>query len=286
MRDWVGLILLAVLVPGPVRAQVLAGGDRPVEYQGVGIQEKIDARLPLELVFTNERSKAVRLGDYFQSGRPVVLQLGYYQCPTLCGLVSQALVDSLAQTDLGIGKDFDVVMVSIDPTETPALAALKKQSYMRALGEPEAAPHWHLLTGSKRTIATLADAVGFQYKWIDSAQQYSHAAAVIVVMPDGRVSRYLHGVKYDPKTLRLSVVEASEGKSGSTGDQFTLFCFKYDRHSGRYTLAAQNLMRLGGVLTILVVGGILGRLFYKEFSRRRSEARGDTRAPAEPLASH
>lgn len=285
MRGWMGLFFLLVLaMAGEVRAQVLAGGNRPAEYQGVGIQEKLDARLPLEVVFTNERGKAVRLGDYFQSGRPVLLQLGYYQCPTLCGLVSQALVDSLRQSDLQVGKDFDVLMVSIDPTETHTLAALKKQSYIQELGSPEAAPSWHLLTGNRGAIKAICAAAGFEYKWIDSVQQYSHPAAIVVLMPDGRVSRYLHGVKYDPKTLRLSVVEASQGMSGSTMDQFLLVCFKYDQHSGRYTLAAVKLMRFGGALTVIVVGGILGRLYYKEYRARKKRVEESATGPA-PLAS-
>lgn len=243
-------------------------GPTPADAKSVKIDEHPNAQLPLDLSFVDESGKAVQLKQYFANGKPVVLQLGYFGCPMLCSLVSQALVDSLKDVKLDAGADYQVVYVSIDPSEGPGMAQAKKDAYVQAYGRASGAQGWHLLTGKAPQIRQLADAAGFEYRWIDSAQQFSHPACLIVCTPDGRVSRYLYGVRYDSPTVRLSLVEASNGKIGTTADRFTLTCFQYDGTQGRYALAAINLMKAGGALTVLVVGGMV--FWFARRGRSRS----------------
>jgi protein SCO1/2 len=253
--------------PGPV-------DPTPPDAKNVTVKEHLNAKLPLDLSFVDEAGKPVQLKQYFDNAkRPVVLQLGYYKCPMLCTLVAQGFVNSVKDMPLNAGSDYEVVFVSIDPSETPELAAAKKQSYLQAYKRPGAAQGWHLLTGKKEQIEKLAQAVGFGYKWIEYAGQYSHPACIVLCTPDGHVSRYLYGVKFEPKTVRLSLVEASNGKIGSTVDQFILTCFQYDGHQGKYALAAIGIMRVGGALTVLILAGVLIVLFRREARRNREAGR-------------
>lgn len=242
--------------------------------EGVNVSEHPGAALPLDLGFTDETGKAVRLGDYFTGGRPVVLQLGYYECPMLCSLVSKGTADAFKAVSLVPGKDYELVFVTINPAETPALAAAKKQSYLKETGLSGAG--WHFLTGKQESIEPLAKAVGFNYRWIASAGQFSHPAVIMMCMPDGRISRYLYGVRFDPQTVRLSLVEASGGKIGSSFDQLYLTCFQYDGHQGKYAMAALGIMRTGGVLVIVIVASVLLRLLRKEL---KLKAQAEGRAP-------
>jgi protein SCO1/2 len=256
-----------------------AAQGTPADLQGVNIDEKPGAQVPADLTFIDENGQTVRLGDLFDGQRPVVLNIGYYGCPMLCGLVMRGMLDSLQEMHYTPGEEFRVVSVSIDPTETHELAKVKKQSFIDLYGRPEAAAGWHFLTGEKQNITQLTEAVGFNYRWIASQEQYAHAAAIIVLTPDGKVSRYLYGIKYDPKTVRLSLVEASQGKVGSTVDQFLLYCFHYDPTSGAYTVAAMNVMRLGGVLMIVVLGTMIGGLFMFERRQKKSCSPGGAAEP-------
>lgn len=244
----------------------------PEALAGVGVTERPGQPLPLDLNFTNELGQGVTLRQYFRSGRPVILQLGYYRCPMLCGLISKGLAESLKGLDLKMGKDFEAVSISFDPAETPKLAAAKKQTYLEELNRPDEAGGWHFLVGSPGSIRKITQAVGFEYRWVESQKQYSHPAVLVVLTPDGRISRYLYGVNFPAKTLRLSLVEASENKIGTTMDRVMLFCFNYDPNTGRYALAARNLMRLGGVLTVAILGLVLVRLFVREARSRRAAA--------------
>lgn len=228
------------------------------------IDEHPGAALPLDLELKDDAGRTVSLRKYFDGQKPVVLQFGYFECPMLCGLVSRGLADSLKDIPLSAGKDFQVVYVSIDPTETPDLARRKKESYLQEYGRPGAADGWHLLTGGEAQVAALAKAAGFQYQWVPSAKQFAHPAVLMVGTPDGKLSRYLYGVSFDPKTVRLSLVEASGGKIGTTTDRFILTCLKYDGHQGRYAFAAIGLMRIAGAVTVLAVGFVLVRLFRRE----------------------
>jgi protein SCO1/2 len=251
--------LRAVLAASLVLAAALpAAGQRreplPNTLEGVGITEHPGAKLPLDLEFNDEDGQPVRLAKYFPGDRPVILTLGYFRCPMLCPLVLNSLVDGLKDLPWTPGHQFEIVTVSIDPLETPTLAKLKKESYLTDYGRPGAAAGWHFLTGREENIKKLADTVGFGYRYIKERGQYAHAAGIFVATPDGRMARYLYGVIYQPKTIRLALTEAGQGKIGTTTDQLLLYCFHYDAQEGRYVLAASNLMRFGGAATALVVG--------------------------------
>jgi protein SCO1 len=243
------LVLTAVVPAAAQRKEPL-----PKDLEGVGITEHPGATLPLDLEFTDDNGRTVRLAQYFSGKRPVVLTLGYFRCPMLCTLVLNSLVEGLKDLPWTPGREFEIVTVSIDPTETPTLARLKKQNYLTDYGRPGAANGWHFLTGREENIRKLADAVGFGYRYVQERGEYAHSAAIFVVTPDGRMAKVLYGVMYQPKTIRLALTEAGQGKVGTTTDQFLLYCFHYDAQEGRYVLAASNLMRLGGATTALVVG--------------------------------
>ncbi|MDB5290193.1 MAG: hypothetical protein JWL69_1434 [Phycisphaerales bacterium] len=271
-----GLALAALWAAAPARAGFIDGtgpGETRTDYvpdslKSVKVIEHAGAALPLDATFADETGKQVELRQYFAGSRkPVLLQIGYIGCPMLCGLVSHGLVDSLKDVKLNAGPDYDVLFISIDPKEKPPLAAQKKESFLKEYGRDGTVDGWHFLTGSKDQIDRLTQSVGFEYKWVEVAQQYSHPAVVVLCTPDGRVSRYLYGVKFDPSTVRLSLVEASGGKIGSTADQFILTCFQYDGQQGRYAWRAIYLMKVGGLLTILAVGLIVFR-FARAGQRR------------------
>jgi protein SCO1/2 len=268
----IGSVCLAAttaLAAGPAdRAEPL-----PDELEGIGITERLNNPIPLNLEFTDEDGRPVKLGDYFQPGRPVMLTLNYYRCPMLCSLQLNGLIDGLREMEWVPGQQFEIVTVSFDPRETPTLAKLKKDNYLKEYGRPSAAAGWHFLTGPKASSQALAGAVGFRYRWNEDSKQWMHAAAVFVCTPDGRVSRYLYGVMYDPKTLRLSLVEASEGKIGSAFDQIILFCYHYDAEAGRYAPAAMNFMRAGGGLTVVALGTLLVVL-WRRGARRKAGVAG------------
>jgi protein SCO1/2 len=254
----------------------------PDELKSITIDEKLNQGLPLDLQFVDDMNRVVTLGSYFgKPGRPVLLQLGYYGCPMLCDLISKGMVDSLRQVELEPGRDYDVVFVSIDPTEKFDLAQKKKRSYVQAYGRGGADAGWHFLTGKEGAIKQLAAAIGFNYKWVPSASQYSHPAAIFVCTPEGKLSRYLYGVRFEPRTVRLSLVEASAGKIGTVGDQILMTCFQYDGRQGKYAMAAMSLMRIGGAMTAI---GVLTFLFwvYRRESRRRTEMD----AAAEAIGAH
>jgi len=240
----------------------------PRELEGVGVDEKLGASVPRGLAFVDETGAVVTLGSYLDHGKPVILTLNYYECPMLCTLQLNGLVDALRELDWAPGRDFEIVTVSINPLETPRLAAAKKKTYLESLGRPGAEAGWHFLTGRQPEIVALADAVGFRYRYNEERKEYTHAAAFMLVTPDGRVARYLYGVMLEPKTVRLGLTEASQGRLGSTGDRFLLMCFHYDAGAGRYTVAAGRLMRLGGGLTTLVLGVWLGGWWWRERHRR------------------
>ncbi len=241
----------------------------------VGVEEHLDARLPLELEFIDEAGRTVRLGDYFDGARPVILTLNYYRCPMLCGLQLNGVVTGLEELDWTPGVEFEMVTVSIDPLETPELAQAKKENYLKRYQRPAAARGWHFLTGRQVNIERLAETVGFGYTYDVASGQYAHAAAIFVITPDGRIARYLYGIEYPPKSLKLALMEASEGKIGSAFDQLIMYCFHYDPASRRYAPVAMNIMRVGGGATALLLGVTLGTWWLRE-SRRRRRAHGES----------
>ena len=223
--------------------------ERPKILKDVGIDQKLDQLVPGDIPFVDETGKNVTIGEYFGK-RPVVLALVYYECPQLCTLVLNGLVGSLETINFDAGNQFDVVAVSFDAGETPALAAAKRDLYLKRYRRPSAASGFHFLTGRPESIARLTDAVGFHFKYDEAIDQFAHAAGITILTPQGHVSRYLYGIEYAPRDLRLALVEAADGKIGSIADQALLFCFHYDPVTGKYGFAVMSLVRLGGIVTV------------------------------------
>jgi protein SCO1/2 len=237
----------------------------------VGIDQKLDARLPLSLSFRDEHGKTVALGDYFKD-KPVVLTLVYYRCPMLCNQVLSGLLKSSQAVPLEMGKDYEVLSVSIDPKETPDMAGAKKKQYTARYHREGAEQGWHFLTGSEAHIAQLASAVGYRYQYDAASDQFAHGSGIIVLTPDGRVSRYLYGIDYHPTDLRLALVESGEGKIGSPVDQFLLLCYHYDPATGKYGFVIHKILQVAGTTTALLLGGFLIRMY--RYERRQQLAAG------------
>jgi protein SCO1/2 len=255
IRTTAALTLMLLLLGA---AAATAQEDRveaaPAGLEIADVVERPDAQIPLDLTFTDEDGMEVQLGDFFHPGRPVILNLGYYACPMLCGLVLNAMVDGMRDLEWTPGQEYELITVSIDEREGPRLANLKKATYLESFGRPSAASGWHFLTGAADQSRALADSVGFGYTYNEERQQWMHPAALFVLTPEGRVARYLYGVQFDAQTLRLSLVEASEGKIGGSMDKVLLFCFQYDSSVGRYGPAARRLMSVAGYVTVAALG--------------------------------
>lgn len=224
------------------------------EFEGVGVEEHLEDYVPLSAVYTDDRGRRLRLQDFFKEGRPVVLSMNYSSCPMLCSQQLNGLVDSLKKIDLLTGKDFEVVSVSIDPLETTVRARDTQQKYTKLYGRPGGGRGWHFLTGEQSEITRLSEAIGFKYKFVPQQQEYAHTAVFVICTPDGRISRYLYGVAFDSQTVRLSLVEAAEGKIGTAMDQLILMCFSYNPTDGSYSPAIIGIMKVGAAAT---VGGLL-----------------------------
>ncbi len=244
----------------------MKGVDRPQPLKNVGIDQKLDAQLPLDLPFRDDSGRDVKLGDYFGK-RPVVLALVYYSCPMLCTQILNGMVSSLRAVTFNPGQDFDVVAVSFDARERPPLAAEKKESMLKTYGRPQTAKGWHFLTGDLASIKALTTAVGFHYYYDVHTNQFAHASAIMVATPDGKLSKYYYGIEYSPKDLRLGLVEAAQNKIGTPVDQILLFCYHWDPTTGKYTALAMGGLRLAGVATLLLIGGF----FFVNFRREARE---------------
>jgi protein SCO1/2 len=272
----VGLLLLAAFCtpPGasaqyaqPPVGPVPTGNSTQILKQ-VGIDQKLNNQLPLDLKFRDEYGRDVRLGDYFQSGRPVVLSLVYYECPMLCNQTLNGLVGALDAVPFTPSKDFEVVTVSFDPREGPDLAAAKKETYLRRFKREGAQNGWHFLTGDKDSIDRLAEATGFHYVWDDESKQFAHASAIMVATPEGRLSHYFYGIEYSPKDLRLALVESSKGQIGTPVDALILYCYHYDPTTGKFALV-MSVVRAAGVLTIFGIVALI--VFLVRRTRRQEE---------------
>jgi protein SCO1/2 len=262
---------LAVLVAGLCRAD---SGPKPVlpkALQNVGFDQRLNEQVPLELTFRDEEGRSVRLGDFFREGKPVILTLVYYRCPMLCTQVLNGLVQGMRETPFTVGEEFEVVTVSIDPSEMPQQAVEKKANYLRFYGKPASARGWHFLCGDQEAIRRLAQSVGFRYSYEPQTDQFAHPAGIVVLTPSGLVSRYFYDVKFSGRDLRLGLVEASQNKIGSPIDQVLLFCFHYDPTAGKYGAAIMNIVRAGGVATLLALGLLFWRLFRSERNRAAAE---------------
>jgi len=241
---------------------------RPPYLTNVGIEQHPDGQVPRDLAFVDDTGRAVKLGDYFGK-KPLILNLVYYNCPMLCGEELAGLSSAMKVVKFDVGKEFEILTVSFNPKETPTLAAAKKQEYVKRYGRPDAAAGWHFLTGSAASINALTKAVGFQYQYDESKNQYAHATAIMVLTPQGRISRYFYGVEFPPKDLRMGLVEASEGKIGNAVDQVLLYCYHYDPAAGKYGAVVSNMLKVGGAVTIVLLVGLILILFRLDRAAQR-----------------
>jgi protein SCO1/2 len=259
------ICLSAQTGPGgmPQEAPAPASSETPRPLANVTFEQRLDTRLPLDTPFKDETGRDVTLGQYFGK-RPVVLAFVYYSCPMLCTQILNGVSSALKAMPFTVGEDFDVVYVSFDPRETPRMAAEKKAAQLEDYHQSATAAGWHYLTGTEASIARATSAAGFNYRWDDSSGQFAHVSGVLVVTPDGRLSRYFYGVEYSPKELRMALVESSEGKIGSAVDQLLLYCYHYDPTTGQYGVIAMNVVRLGGAVTLILLAGFIWAMRRRE----------------------
>jgi protein SCO1/2 len=257
------LIALLILTSTYALSQAMSQGImsppanvRPPYLQNVGIEQHLDGQVPADLAFVDDAGRPVKLGDYYGK-KPLILNLVYYNCTMLCGEALAGLSASMKMIKFDVGNEFDVVTVSFNPKETPEIAAAKKVEYLKRYGRPNAAAGWHFLTGPPESINALTKAVGFQYQYDATKNQYAHATAIMVLTPEGRISRYFYGVDFPPKDLRMGLVEASQGKIGNAVDAVLLYCYHYDPAAGKYGAVVSNMLKVGAGLTIFLVGGLL-----------------------------
>ncbi len=247
------LLLLSV-------ALVVAAQDNaavtPPQLRGVGIDQRLNNQVPLDLKFRDETGHTVTLGSYF-GGKPVILSLVYYTCPMLCTMAENGLLNALRDVKFNIGEHYEVVTVSIDPTETPEMAMGKKAVYVGLYGRPGAKQGWHFLVGDEPSIRALTQAVGFHYNYIPETKQFAHATGIILLTPQGKVSRYFYGILYPPRDIRLALVEASNERIGNPVDAVLLYCCQYDPATGKYSIIVSRILRIAGLITLLSMGTLI-----------------------------
>lgn len=243
----------------------------PAELEGVGITEHLGSRVRIEKYsFKDDQGQSVRLADYFQEKKPVILALVYYQCPQLCNLILNGLQSAMKDMAWTAGKEFELVAVSINPTETPELASQKKKNYLKAYNRPSADQGFHFLTGDESQIKSLADEVGFHYRYEPKEKQYLHTATLFILTPEGKISRYLYGVSFTAKNLRLALTEASRGMVGTVMDRILMFCYHFDPSKNSYTFQMWRVVQIVLTIQVIALGGILYKLWRSE-KRRKSE---------------
>lgn len=241
--------------------------ETPEQLKDVGITEHLGEKIDLDLPFTDQDGNAVTLRKYVQHGKPLLLSLAYYSCPSLCNYHLNGLLDAFKKMDKPVGAEFNAVAVSIEPKETPDLAQKKRETYLKSYGRPTEKDGWSFLVANQASIDAIAKQVGFKYHWDETEKQWAHASAAYVISPDGTISRYLYGIVFEPKTIRLSAIEASQGKVGTVMDKLILFCFHFDPKTSKYSLAAFNVMR-GGAVAIVVILAMFLAPFWIRNSRR------------------
>ena len=258
---WLLLAVAGTALPGFVNAQVLTGGT-PEQLEGVTVEEHLGDKIDQSLAFVDQEGNAVTLADYLSDGKPVALTLNYYRCTMLCSLQLNALVDTLGLMGWSVGEHYRMLTVSIDPQDDPVVAAGKRKGYLDMLGQPDA--DWDFLSGRQDAISALASQVGFQYKYDEESGEYAHPAVLYVLSPDGTISRYLYGIVFPPQDLKFALMEATQGKVGSTVDRILLSCFHYISSEGRYTPWAFGVMRLGAGIGLFLLAIFLSIMFARE----------------------
>lgn len=241
--------------PGAYTGQEPAkvSSEIPEELKNVGIEEKIGQSIDLNLIVTNEKGEQVPLSTYFSGHKPVIISPVYFNCPGLCNFHLNGLVDTLKSVDWSPSKEFEVVAFSFDWKEKPDVALQKKENYLKLYGRPGTEKGWHFVTADETNVKKFTESVGFKYKWNEQAKEWAHASAAIVISPEGKISRYLHGIQFEPRDVKLGLNEAAHGKVGNIVDSAMLFCFKYDTHQSKYGLQVFKLMKLGGAVTVLAL---------------------------------
>lgn len=275
------IVLTSVVVsaqgnaPGMRPDPALPSSQVPEALSKVSFEQRLNEQLPLGLPFKDESGRTVKLGEFY-GRKPVVLAFVYYECPMLCTQVLNGVTGALKVLNFDVGREFDVVAVSINPREGPGLASAKKQAYVERYGRPHTADGWHFLTGREENIRALANAVGFRYEYDESIKQYAHGAGVELLTPKGVIARYFYGIEYSPRDIRLGIVEASEERIGSPIDSVLLLCYHYDPATGKYGATAMTMVRIGAVLTMIGFGVFL----FTVLRRERASARGHEAATA------
>lgn len=257
------LIFLAVF---PALAQMQTT-YKPAALRSVGIEQKMGAQVPVDLPFNDESGRTVTLREFL--GKPVILALVYYQCPSLCNMILNGVVRSVRNLRMTAGDEYQVVAVSFDPRETPEMASAKKLSYVKEYNRPGSEKGWHFLTGAEASSKTLADAVGFRYSFDSQTNQYAHGSAIMILTPEGRVARYFYGIDYPARDVRLGLEEASEGQVSSPVDQVLLYCYHYDPANGKYGLIIMNVLRLAGLITVACLATFMIVMFRRDFRQHR-----------------
>ncbi len=271
-RIAIWMLLLAGVAFAQLEPQrVVTDNVKPKLLEQVGIDQKLDSQLPLDAVFRDETGAEVKLGQYFGK-RPAVLVFVYFNCPMLCPQVLDGVNGALKAIKFTVGKEFDVIAISIDPTDTPPNATDAKRRYVQDYGRAGAEHGWHFLTGDEPAIAAVTKAAGFRYAYDPEIKQYAHAAAIMIVTTDGRVAQYYYGIEFPPNDIRLALVEASHNKIGNVVDELTLFCYHYNPATGRYGAEIMTILRAAGVLTVLLVGGMIFVLRRREPGNAKGRA--------------
>lgn len=235
-------------------ATKLLTNQKPQAVENVGVKEKLGQTINLDVELVDEKGQPVNVSSLTKKDKPTLLTIVYYTCPSLCNLHLNGLMESLEKVSLKPGKDYEIIAISMEPKDTPAIAADKKQNYMKTFNMSDYQEGIHFLTGPQTAVRKISEQVGFDYKWDDVGKQWSHASAAIFLSPQYKITRYLHGISFEPQNLKLAIVESSEGKVGTFADHFQLFCFNYSPKENRYALAAFNVMRLGAVFTLVILG--------------------------------
>ncbi len=262
---WIGAVLAAgITVLQAASAQVLNAPPPP----DVGIDQKLDSQIPLDLTFNDENGKPVTLRELMR-GKPTVLALVYYECPMLCGEVMQGMLQAFNELDFTIGDQYEVITVSFNPKETPELARMKKKTMLDNYKDPSAGDGWHFLTGNQENIVPLAEAVGFRYQYMPSVDQYAHGSGIMVITPEGKVSRYFYGIEYPERDLRFGLIEAAKERIGSLADELLLLCYCYDPTTGAYGLVIMRTLRVAGAITVLAIAILVGGLMMHDRRKRK-----------------
>jgi protein SCO1/2 len=263
--DVLGAILCCWLST-PAVAGPAASSQLPPTLGEVAFEQRLNEQVPADLLFRDETGRTVRLGEYF-GDQPVILTLAYYSCPMLCSMVLESLSQSLRALSFNIGEQFVVVTVSFDARDTPESAAARKAQILQHYTRPGGTEGWHFLTGDEASIRQLTQAVGFRYAYEAETEQFAHATGLVVLTPQGQIARYLYGLEFAPKALRLALVEADAGQIASAVDQLLLFCYKYDPTTGKYGLVIMNVLRLAGLTTVAALGGFMFVMFGRDRKR-------------------